>query len=231
MLAVLSVFLTFGTVNKVMNLNITAVKKKKEYYETWEEASVSAQNLGIQTYRDYRKRYTEDSKLPSSGPLSRLPGFPGWHIFLNHIFPPKGWRNWNFLLNNKDLTGTVSGELLDFLKLCKKTRPDFFANYWGKSEYEEYYHPGLVKIIFEIFTARKPPSGWMSASKILAKAGLCASPKDRKALSSIVNRLDSDLKKNRIKDFHVKGHLIRHFSPLLSKKILSKLKLWKDSNY
>ena len=188
----------------MMNLNITIVKKKKDYYETWKEASLSAQNLGIKTYRDYRKRYTEDPKLLSSGPLSRLPGFPGWHIFLNHVFPPKGWRNWNFLQTNKYLTGTVFSADFSNIKL---------------------------QIIFEIFTARKPPSGWMSASKILAKTDLCASPKDRKALSSIVNRLGSDLKKNRIKDFHVKGHLVKHFSPLLSKTILSKLKQWKDSNY
>lgn len=199
-------------------------KQNKDFYKTWKEASSSVQKLGIQTYREYRKRYMEDPKLPSSSPLSRLPGFPGWNVFLNHKLPPKGWCNWNFLQNNKDLTGTVSGELLNFLKSCKKVHPNLFVNYWGKSEYEEYYHPNLVKKIFEIFTARKPLPGWMSADKILTKADLCGSPKNRKVLLSIVNCLNNDLKKNRIRDFHVKGHLIRHFSPLLSKKILFRLK-------
>ena len=58
-------------------------KVKKEFYETWQEASVAAINLGFGSHppRKYRMKYKSDPKLPSD-PDKFYKDFPGWDIFL-----------------------------------------------------------------------------------------------------------------------------------------------------
>lgn len=58
-------------------------KDKKNFYSTWEEASVAAIALGIISMRDYHNngKYKKDSKLPVL-PQVYYPNFPGWHTFL-----------------------------------------------------------------------------------------------------------------------------------------------------
>ena len=50
-------------------------------YPTWEEASTAAKKLGFKSGMEYRKRYREDSRLPST-PRSSYQNFPGWRVFL-----------------------------------------------------------------------------------------------------------------------------------------------------
>ncbi|MDE2038022.1 MAG: DEAD/DEAH box helicase family protein [Patescibacteria group bacterium] len=49
-------------------------------YSTWQEAAAAAKKLGVTFPEEYRKRYKEDPRLPSS-PNKRYPDFPGWTIF------------------------------------------------------------------------------------------------------------------------------------------------------
>ena len=51
----------------------------KEYYETYEEASLAAQKLGIITKEEYGNRYKEDPKLPSS-PAHKYKNI-GWNCY------------------------------------------------------------------------------------------------------------------------------------------------------
>jgi hypothetical protein len=60
------------------------VPANKGWYETCDEASLSAQALGIRDKKDYEKRYREDSKLPSS-PWQFYPNFPGIPDFLGRV--------------------------------------------------------------------------------------------------------------------------------------------------
>ncbi len=68
----LSVFLGIKFVKRVVNVK----------YKTWKEASNACKKIGIKTgNREYRRRYSEDSKLPSS-PHRFYTDFPGWYKFL-----------------------------------------------------------------------------------------------------------------------------------------------------
>lgn len=50
-------------------------------YPTWQEASRAAIALGIQVPEEYRKRYKEDKRLPST-PGKKYNDFPSWPVFL-----------------------------------------------------------------------------------------------------------------------------------------------------
>lgn len=53
----------------------------RSFYETWQEASAVARQLGIKDSRVYRQEYKADSRLPSS-PEGYYWDFPGWGVFL-----------------------------------------------------------------------------------------------------------------------------------------------------
>lgn len=65
------------TIVEVLNL-VTWLRR--DFYPTWQEASVAAQRLEIKTAHEYWKRYKEDTKLPSR--IHAYPDFPGWPVFL-----------------------------------------------------------------------------------------------------------------------------------------------------
>ena len=54
---------------------------KKEYYPTWQDASEACRDLGITLQIEYKKRYKEDPKLPST-PDHFYSDFPGYSMFL-----------------------------------------------------------------------------------------------------------------------------------------------------
>ncbi len=61
----------------------------KSCYETWQEASIAAINLGIKSIREYRSHYKEDPQLHCE-PHRKYDDFPGWYEFLRtekHYYP------------------------------------------------------------------------------------------------------------------------------------------------
>lgn len=52
-----------------------------DHYLTWQEASKAALTLTIKFPEEYRRRYKEDKRLPSS-PNKQYADFPGWTVFL-----------------------------------------------------------------------------------------------------------------------------------------------------
>ena len=54
---------------------------ERDFYPTWQEASVATQNLGIKSSTEYKIRYKEDEKLPSATHIV-YSDFPGWTVFL-----------------------------------------------------------------------------------------------------------------------------------------------------
>lgn len=54
---------------------------ERDFYPTWQEASLAAVNLKLMTVRDYQKGYKEDPRLPSN-PQQVYSNFPKWEIFL-----------------------------------------------------------------------------------------------------------------------------------------------------
>jgi superfamily II DNA or RNA helicase len=62
------------------------------HYSTWQEASQVAIDLNINFPEEYRRRYKEDKRLPSS-PNKQYAGFPGWTVFLGRK-PKKFYLTW-----------------------------------------------------------------------------------------------------------------------------------------
>lgn len=62
-------------------------KERRKLYETWQEASSSAQKLGIKSQTEYYERYREDPLL-HSGPHRIYSNFPGYREFLGLGFYP-----------------------------------------------------------------------------------------------------------------------------------------------
>lgn len=61
------------------------------FYQTWQEASVSAVNLGIKSKAEYYERFQEDKRLPSS-PYNFYSDFPGIKKFLSTEKFYKTWQ-------------------------------------------------------------------------------------------------------------------------------------------
>lgn len=57
-------------------------KEKRDYYLTWQEASMAAITLGIKSREYYDQNYKHDPKL-NSNPSMFYSDFPGWHVFLD----------------------------------------------------------------------------------------------------------------------------------------------------
>jgi len=65
-------------------------KERPNWYPTYAEAQAAAQALGIKSHTDYRKRYREDPRLPSTpNEVYVDAGWMGWYDFLG-----KEWPNW-----------------------------------------------------------------------------------------------------------------------------------------
>lgn len=65
----------------------------KEYYPTWQEASVAALKLKVTNSINYTDLHLKDPRLPGN-PWSRYKNFPGWHRFLKRKPAPKKFRTW-----------------------------------------------------------------------------------------------------------------------------------------
>lgn len=63
------------------NWRVFLGRHEKSFYRTWQQASKAAIALGIKKQVEYRKRYVEDPRLPSS-PDVCYPSFPRWRVFL-----------------------------------------------------------------------------------------------------------------------------------------------------
>jgi hypothetical protein len=62
--------------------NISNIEKSKKFYDTYEEASAAAKELGIRSFDDYQVRHKEDPRLPP-GPSRRYKSaFINWGDFL-----------------------------------------------------------------------------------------------------------------------------------------------------
>ncbi len=64
---------------------------RKNYYPTLDQARKSVQKLGIVSYPEYKRRFKEDSRLPSN-PNREYRNFPGYRIFLG--VSKKKYRTW-----------------------------------------------------------------------------------------------------------------------------------------
>ncbi|MCJ0878015.1 hypothetical protein MRX33_10810 [Pseudomonas sp. JI-2] len=62
--------------------------ERPDFYPTYAEAQAAAQALGIKSMSDYKKRYCEDPRLPSSPNLFYADaGWMGWYVFLGKERP------------------------------------------------------------------------------------------------------------------------------------------------
>jgi len=67
--------------------------KKKEYYLTWQEASLAVIKLGIDEHQDYTQRYQEDPSLPSN-PHTFYSDFPGYPTFFGREKKKNFYPTW-----------------------------------------------------------------------------------------------------------------------------------------
>lgn len=75
----------FEFTEEVRNILDVLDRINKTFYPTWQTASRAAIDLGIESMRDYRKRYKEDPRLPSL-PDAVYNDFPGFYVFLDHFY-------------------------------------------------------------------------------------------------------------------------------------------------
>lgn len=134
-------------------------KRSAERYATWQEASKAAQVLGIKTVKEYKKRYTEDPRLPADPPS--YPGGPGWTVFL-------GGKLKNFYPTWQQVA-----------KVCKRHKVQFVAEYYDlcdkderlprypRDVYEEF--PGFAKMLGSRRIVKDPYPTWQEASKAAKK--------------------------------------------------------------
>ncbi len=76
-------YFTFEFSAEVVNLFSALEYVDLPYYETWPEASKGAQLLGIEFEPQYREKYKQDPRLPST-PDRQYKDFPGWPMFLRN---------------------------------------------------------------------------------------------------------------------------------------------------
>jgi len=67
------------------------LKVVKNYYPTWQDASLAVMKIGIKTYGEYQKRYGEDPLLISN-PSEHYKDFPGWQMFFYGVKKYKTWK-------------------------------------------------------------------------------------------------------------------------------------------
>lgn len=59
------------------------VRNRNTFYPNWKEAALAVKKLRISTYGEYRLRYQEDGRLPST-PYKYYSDFPGFSVFLGN---------------------------------------------------------------------------------------------------------------------------------------------------
>ena len=134
---------------------------KKEFFSTWQEASVGAISLGIQSKEDYAVKYTQDKRLPSS-PAYNYKDFPGWKVFL-------GGKDTDFY-TYEEATALVQ-------KMGLKTSPQYHARK-GEDERLPGDPPSVYKKVWQgwpIFFGEKPKEfcqTWQEAAHIVRNLGI-----------------------------------------------------------
>lgn len=125
---------------------------KSGFYLTWQEAGKKAQELGIETARQYGDRYREDMKLPSF-PYKYYSDFPGWKMFLETEF----YSTWKEASKAAEQLGIKSGE--EYRSRYKEDKNLTSAPEWYYSDF-----PG-----WSIFLQKKqfnPYPTWKEASEM-----------------------------------------------------------------
>ncbi len=79
--------------DKVVDLMKVLEHCEREFYGTWQEASVATQKLKIKTQEEYFVRYIEDEFLPSN-PVRCYSNFPGWSEYLRGEKPKDYYPTW-----------------------------------------------------------------------------------------------------------------------------------------
>lgn len=111
-------------------------KDINDFYQTWQEASISVLVLGIQGIEDYRKRYKEDPKLPSH-PIKMYSDYPGGKIF----FGKKGkYSNWQ-----EASEAAMSLNIKSWTEYRKRYKEDFMLPSIPHESYPDF--PGLGKFL------------------------------------------------------------------------------------
>ena len=135
----------------------------RDFYPTWQEASFAAIKLGIDSFREYKDKYTQDSKLPCN-PHSVYRDFPGYGKFLGKE------RNRRDLYKTWEKASTASRKLgittpKEYSKLYKKdprlpSAPD--------QKYADF--PGWPEFLRDKFRDYYPT--WQQASVAVRKLGI-----------------------------------------------------------
>jgi hypothetical protein len=114
----------------------TILPLKDELYQTYEEASLVAQSLGIKSGLQYKKRYKEDPKLPSNPDVV----YPNWD----------GWER--FLTGQKTVRYTLQEAMIKVKEMGIGTSKEYFQRYkedprlhcapdeFYKGEWKNWYH-------------------------------------------------------------------------------------------
>ena len=69
--------------DKVVDLMEVLEHCEREFYPTWQEASIISVKLKIKSSKEYIARYKEDPRLPSA-PHHFYSNWPGWEVFLDN---------------------------------------------------------------------------------------------------------------------------------------------------
>jgi len=121
-------------------------QKKKDFYQTYAEASQAAQKLGIQSLEEYKKRHQEDPRLPAS-PYSQ--------------YSHAGWQNWKVFLGKekKDFYQTYADASQAAQRLGIKGKEEYFLNHKYKEDAHLPANPSV----------RYAGKGWEGWEKFLGK--------------------------------------------------------------
>lgn len=110
--------------------------KGRDLYPTWQEASVSAIDLGMKNKEQYQARYQEDLRLPQD-PRHKYSNFPGWGVFLGKPTKEEFYSTWQEAsVSVVKLQLKTRDEYRDGYRKDPKlpgSPPDFYPNFpgWG----------------------------------------------------------------------------------------------------
>lgn len=106
-------------------------------YSTWQEASDSVSDLGINKQKEYYKKYSQDRRLPSQ-PSNYYKDFPGWKKFLKKDFYPT-WQEASIIVQKLGIRNRED-YLIKYDRLDKRLPSNPQVIYKGK-------FPGWKKFI------------------------------------------------------------------------------------
>jgi superfamily II DNA or RNA helicase len=150
--------------DKVVDLMKVLEHCEREFYPTWQEASVAARKLGIKSQKDYVRLYKNDPRLPSAP--SNYPGFPGLRVFLTGKDKEKFYPNWTAASKASKRLGFTTAQQYRTQYKCDPRLP---------STPEETYtdFPGWLMFIRGETKKEYYPS-WQVASKAVLRLGICS---------------------------------------------------------